>query len=270
MKFCYLDETGTGSEPVVILVGVIVDIQRMNRTKVDWDGLFEDISSLARKPITEIHTKDLIPGNDAWRGVDAPIRVEIVDTILDWLIERKHKLTFSAIDKQKFNKASDDRKDAFKNEWIAAAFHIALTLQKAHQGKKNNKGHTLLIFDKGKEPAELVEMLTNPPEWSDTFYDKSKKQAQLDQIIDVPFYADSQHIALIQIADLVCYILRRYSEIKDFGDKEKYTGELARYEAWVGKIQSLCLTTNHRYKKRGACITAQFFKDMAPSNLKNL
>lgn len=270
MKFCYLDETGTGQEPVVILVGIIIDIQRMNRTKLEWNGLFDELSQLAKKPITEIHAKDLIPGNDAWRGVDPNTRVQVVDTILNWLGTRNHRVTFSAIDKSRFGTCADIRKSALKNEWVASAFHIALSLQKEHQSKEKNKGHTVLIFDKGKEPIELVELLINPPEWSDTFYNRGKKQSQLDQIIDVPFYADSQHISLIQIADLICYVLRRYSEIKDYGSAENYSGELARYEGWVEKIKALCIATNQRYKKRGACDTSKFFAELAPSSLTKL
>ena len=107
MKFCYLDETGTGQDTVVIVVGVVVDVQRMNRTKQEWQKLFEDISNLAHKPIREIHAKDLIPGNSEWRGVHGDVRADIVTTILKWLVDRKHKVTFSAIDKAKFAVCSD-------------------------------------------------------------------------------------------------------------------------------------------------------------------
>ena len=34
MKFCYLDETGTGQDTVVIMVGVIVDMYRSAKTNV--------------------------------------------------------------------------------------------------------------------------------------------------------------------------------------------------------------------------------------------
>ena len=51
MKFCYLDETGTGQNTAVILVGIVVDVQRMDLTKREWNRLFQEISNLARKPI---------------------------------------------------------------------------------------------------------------------------------------------------------------------------------------------------------------------------
>lgn len=222
MKFCYLDETGTDQHsPIVILVGVIVDIQRMRLAKQEWNDLFKKHAKLARKPITEIHAKDLIPGNDEWRGVDPETRVKVVTEIVDWFVKRKHQIAFAAVDKKGFcRQSNDERKQNLKNEWIAAAFHIALSLQKAYpkrKGNKSNKSNTLLIFDKGNtsDIDKLINLLINPPSWSDTYYRQEKKD-RLDKIIDVPFYADSHHVPLIQIADLICYILRRYSQLKDY------------------------------------------------------
>ena len=101
MKFCYLDETGTGKESVVIMVAMIIDIQRMNRTKLEWSDLFDELSRLANKPISEIHAKDLIPGHGAWHKIHPKVRVQVVDGILHWIENRKHKITFSAIDKSR-------------------------------------------------------------------------------------------------------------------------------------------------------------------------
>lgn len=33
MKFCYLDETGTGTEPFALIIGILVDANRMKPTK---------------------------------------------------------------------------------------------------------------------------------------------------------------------------------------------------------------------------------------------
>lgn len=270
MKFCYLDETGTGQDTVVIIVGVIVDVQRMNRTKQEWRELFDAIAAVAKKDITEIHAKDLLPGNDAWRGVDAQIRDRVVDLILDWLIERKHSLTFSAIDRKRFKASTDTRCIVLVDEWCAAAFHVMLTLQKAHQKNEKNKGHTLLIFDKGKSTASILGLVQQPPDWSDTYYERGKKQEQLDQIIDVPFFAESHHVPLIQIADLIGYILRRWADLEDYQQIEKYEGERAKYERWIGKIKQVCLKTSFRYLKRSGCDTAKFYRSLAPESLQAL
>ena len=39
MKFCYLDESGMGSEPIFVLAGIVVDATRMHITKAAWNDL---------------------------------------------------------------------------------------------------------------------------------------------------------------------------------------------------------------------------------------
>lgn len=223
MKFCYLDETGLDQNTAtLIVVGVVVDVQRMNRTKVEWGDLFSKLSGLAKKPVKEIHAKDLIPGRNAWFSVKPEVRNQIVDTILDWFAERKHLITFGAVDKVKFKSlGNDERALDLKTPWDVAAFHVVLTLQRAYQKNKKNKGHTVFIFDKGQSPDTLVRLIMDPPDWSGTYYGFSNKHEALDQIIDVPFYAESHHVPLVQVADLICYILRRFTELVEYESPEK-------------------------------------------------
>ena len=273
MKFCYLDETGTGEEPVVILVAIIVDVQRMNLTKREWKGLFESLSELATKPVRQIHARDLIPGNGEWRGVDASTRHQVVDTILAWIAKRKHKITFAAVDKKKFCSLSDDsiRKTDLVNEWNTSAYHIVLSLQKLHKNEKGNKGDTLLIFDMHRPPKDLIRLIVDPPAWSDSYYDKKKNKDSLDNIIDVPFFADSQYIPLVQVADLICYILRYYCEYIDYEKRTHKPDVFAHYERWVQRIQEQCIDTSFRYVAKGrACETAIFFRELAPNSLRKL
>ena len=223
----------------------------------------------------EIHAKDLIPGRGAWSGVDASMRHKVVDTILDWLLERKHKFTFAAIDKTSFANlaATDERRKDLKDERIAAAFHIVLSLQKAHQirkkpkskkmtvkeNKKTSAGHTVLIFDSGKEPERLVELVVNPPSWSDSYYGYSGHGNRLDQIIDVPYYAGSHRVPLLQISDLICYILRYYSDYVDFGKHSSRPDVFVHYKGWTERISNLCIGRSDRYMKSRACDTSKFF-----------
>ena len=46
MKVCYCDESGTGDEPIAVLVGVVVDSQRMHVTKEHWGDLLENLSTI--------------------------------------------------------------------------------------------------------------------------------------------------------------------------------------------------------------------------------
>src|SRR5260370_426841 len=108
MKLCYCDETGIGTEPIAVMVGVVVDCQRIEKTK----------------------------------------------------------------------------------------------------------GHTIFIFDnENREEKHFKEFIFRPPAWSDSYYERGKKQPALEHVVDVPYFADSKDVALLQLADFTAYFLRRYAEI---------------------------------------------------------
>ena len=196
----------------------------------------------------------------------------MVDQILQWFAGRKHKIAFAAVDKQRFQDLNDDdvwKKD-LKDEWNAAAFHIVLSIQRFFAKEKGNKGNTLFVFDRGKPPTTLIDLILNPPNWSDTYYEREQKQERLDKIVDIPFYADSHNIQLIQIADLVCYILRRFADINDYGQAESYSGELQRYDGWINIMKNSFIPKSHRYRKQKPTDTSQFFKSLAPECLIKL
>jgi hypothetical protein len=141
MKFCYLDESGTGDEPYAVMVGVIVDAQRMHLTKIHWQELLQILSDIIGRQVTEIHTRDFYADNNQWRGIDIPQRAAIISAIFEWLQDRKHHITYSAVDKKRF--LSD-----FQNEhqykdigslWRFLALHNVLSIQKHYQKQENNK-----------------------------------------------------------------------------------------------------------------------------------
>jgi hypothetical protein len=39
MKFCYLDESGTGGQHIAVMAGVVADAHRVHSTKDAWSGL---------------------------------------------------------------------------------------------------------------------------------------------------------------------------------------------------------------------------------------
>ena len=101
MEFVYIDESGTGSELYAVMVGIIVDAQRMRPTKNDWKDL---LSTLIGEKIEEIHTRDFYSGNGKWRNLEGEKRAKIINAIFNWLRERKHNIVFTAVDKKNLKK----------------------------------------------------------------------------------------------------------------------------------------------------------------------
>ncbi len=273
MKFCHLDESGMGDEPYLVVAGIIVDATRMHVTKEAWADFLDSLSKAAGKRIYEFHSREFYRGKGVWRGTDGSKRAQVIETILNWIEMRKHTCVFSGVIKAKCKKylSNDDRITQFKSIWCIAAMHCTLQIQKQHQRIKGRKGHSVLIFDREvMEETDLSSLIHEPPDWIDTYYTRDKKQLALDQIVDVPFFADSKHVLLAQIADLLAYILRTSVEIQDGLLPEKYKGEGPKMREWSERISRIAHPRSSRYPTKGRCPAAQLFWDVAPSSIRTL
>lgn len=273
MKFCYVDESGTGDEPFAVMVGIIVDAQRMHVTKNDWLELLRVLSGICGKEVKEFHTREFYRGNGMWRSINGNDRSEIISAVLKWLKDRKHEVTFAAVNKEIFK--SEQNKEIIlkdiKSIWCFMGLHLMLTIQKHFQANPKNKGNTIFIFDNEvKEEAHFGIIVNNPPEWTNNYYNKKKSSLPLDQVIDVPYYADSKDVHLIQVADLIAYLLRLYVEIKEKVRSSSYQDEEYKLDNWVEQIALLCLPVSTRYPARGRNKAVEIFYKTAPDSLRKI
>lgn len=275
MKFCYVDESGHGDEDILVLAGVVVDSSRMHITKQGWEELLNTLSRRVRRPVAEFKTRFFYKGRGTWQDLDGAARSAVIDAIIDWLGERRHDIAFAAIDKRKLRVLpKSDRPESFPDEcpsdWVLGAFHLLLGIQKYHQRFEKNKGHTVFIFDRQvRLERGLVDFVRSPPTWSDTFYSAHPK-SRLDQIVDVPYFADSQDVGLLQVADMFAYLLRRYGELEAGYDQPSYPDEKAKLRDWAKQIVSIALPRATRWPRRDVCVCARFFNAIAPTPLIEL
>ena len=150
----------------------------------------------------------------------------------------------------------------------ATAWHIALQLQRAHQPLRKNKGKTILVFDDNKHGiANVADSIYDPPAWTDDYYERGKKQGALDQLIDTPFAVKSHHVGLVQIADLYAAIFRRYAELTDHSDPERYPGERRHIVEWVQLLVPRLVAKGSRWPVRSKSKCAQWYISVAPASL---
>lgn len=286
MKFCYVDESGKGEEPILVLTGIVADVHRMHVTKADWLEILQALSRELNKPIEEFHTRHFYRGNGTWRSMDGKQRTAILDFILQWMAERNHKVVFSAVDKKKADDVKFDGKDQFLRNgrteyWKLGILHLMLSSQKYHQSKERNKGHTVMVLDKGSSEEEVAEIVLKPPTWTDSFYDYErvirKRKSELpnpelpfNMIVDVPYFADSLHVGMLQLADLFAYLLRHHAQLHCGYSRQEYDGEAAKVAGWVSKIAALVVPDNFRWKSAGGCECNKFFRAIAPEALLDL
>lgn len=268
MKFCYFDESGTGGHPVAVMAGVVADANRMHLTKAAWSELLGHLSGIVGSDVQEFHSYKFYGGHGIWKGIDGSGRAQIISAIIDWMAERKHKVTYSAVDRDRcYAQQKTDTRLADLSIWRTLGLHGVLALQRCHQAEKKPKGHTVLIYDEQvMEKEKHTEIILAPPEWTDNYYSRGKGDPPLEQLIDVPHFVDSKKVELVQVADLYAYILRRHFELVEEYDTPKYADEMAKIGGWAGSIFSQTISNGHIYPKRGASEAAKVFQSVAPTS----
>jgi hypothetical protein len=273
MKFCYIDESGLGNEPYAVMVGIITDAYRMHVTKNNWHGLLRTLSRSIGKPVPEIHTCDFYPGNGIWRGLTGDLRSRVTTSIFQWLNERKHLIICSAINTAEYEEQHNSGLLPSKIDsiWKCLGLHVILGIQKKFQSQEKNKGNTLLIFDDSKrESHQFADLINKPAQWTDDYYDRSQKRRRLDQIIDVPYFVDSRHASLIQMADFAAFFLRRYIEIVTGVVPPRYPDEGEKIAGWIGLLCQRHISRSATYPKRGRTNAQEFFWSLAPDCIRDM
>jgi len=205
-------------------------------------------------------------------------RAEIITAIFNWLHERKHQIVYTAIHKERFFRDfnNNERLREIGTLWRFMAMHIALSLQKKYQGVPrgrnrtiNPKGAIVLIFDrKYSEQQQFTNLLLSPPDWTDTYYDKKPNQEKMSQIIDVPHFVDSRQVGLIQLADFICFFLRKYIELQMGLVHPAYRNELERVRNWTNLILSRSIPKNYIFLRKGRCECSELFYRYAPQIIR--
>lgn len=273
MKLCYCDESGTGDEPIAVMVGIVVDAHRMHVTKDHWTELLVALSCVVGRSINEIHTRDFYSGNGVWRGMKGPERSQVITEVFNWIDARRHHVVYSSVEKSAYYTSlkAGQVPPEVATPWRFMGMHLLLSVQKIHQRQEKTKGHTIFVFDnEEREQMRFTDLVTNPPAWTDSFYDKGKKQSRLDQIVDVPYFCDSEEVGLLQVADFVAYFLRRHAEIAAGYSKPNYPGEMDKLNGWVATLRSGCLGGSMMYPATGRCDCAHLFYTHAPEVVRTL
>lgn len=110
-----------------------------------------------------------------------------------------------------------------------------------------------------------MDFLLDPPEWADEYYQRRKKQDPFDQLVHTPFYVKSHHVGIVQLADLVAFVYRRYLQVVRHG--ESYDGELDRLTGWVERLDECLLAPAARTPKRQSGPAPEFIGAVSPSEL---
>jgi hypothetical protein len=251
MKFAYVDESGDRDQgDVFVMAGVLVDAYRLRKYTARFDAMIK--AFLAKHPGApkELKTKNFINGDGGWSKVDPEERKKFLSQICS-LVAECGKVFSIAFSFSRFSKAAQGSSGQpfGDNYWLGAALFVAALVQKRMQTERGNKGLTVFICDDNKQGmASLADALYLGDSWFDPIYQRSVKRRgetvwedvaddqRFDQIVNCAFAIKSQHSSLVQVADAVCYVYRRYLELKS--ESEAWSGEKKYFSELVGKLET--------------------------------
>ena len=283
MKFLYVDESGPGSDgksDVFTMCGVMVDAYKIRKKTADFDQKLKSLHQITPGMLREMKTSRFINGKGAWKEIDEQERRNFLTEVCQLAVENGGKIFGIGFSIRSFKTASKaglgPTTKKRMNHWLSGAIFISCLVQKKMQSSGKNKGLTVVIMDDNEqEMSSLSDQLYECDPWYDGLYqirDKRPKKTgwlprrpsnRLDHIINTAFAIKSHHSSLIQVADVISYVYRRYLELMSLD------------EVWIGErdyYKKLVKILEPAREKLGQCPTeelcVEFFKQTVHTGWK--
>ena len=203
MYILYVDDAGSvgnHSERHFILAGIALferHIEHLERT-LNYLAVQTGLSDPAT---LEFHGNQMLPGSKRWRAVRGELdRRKIIRTALGATAALRGKWALFGV---VVNKAAISPRDPveYAFEQLCSRFDYFL----GRQVRNGARQRGLIILDRTTRETRLQELATS-------FRRDGHSWGRLKNIVDVPFFVDSQATRAIQYADLVTYALWRKFE----------------------------------------------------------
>lgn len=274
MYACYIDESGHCGEkydpnqPVEVLCGVLTDVTKLFKTKREHSKFMELLEENSIST-TELKAGDIHRGRKGWSGIDPKKRRDFIESLLQWAHDRSCKYIISPIDSEKFFNGKDAGcpiSHRLLYPYEAGCMNIILAIQRQQKTKKNNKGKTWIILDEqNSHDKRITKLLDTDLEFTDgyTGFSTKGKVPRLGEVIDIPFFSKSHKSVVIQIADLVAYIVNRYLLLTVYRKLESYTDELKVIWKWYSIIKDDLVVHSH-INPPGTDALSIFYRDVRP------
>ena len=252
MKFVYVDESISDpkhANRIFVMAGLMVDAYKLRKvTSIANAFVKKFLEDYKLSKYGEIKASKFL--NNSKIGLKD--RKQRIMELCKMIPDNKIKICGIAILLKNFSESVEAYKNNshiikdIKQAWHVSAVFISSLIQKK-MTKEKNKGLTVLIFDDHKKGIyEISEFLNFPNSWFDIHQEiknnkpikkklKCNSSEKFDKIINTAFSIKSHHSSLIQFADVVCYVYRRWLELKK--SKEKYPGEKNYYQELIDTLE---------------------------------
>jgi hypothetical protein len=204
----YLDESGDpntwAQNDNFVLAGVAVHEGQVRRLSRQFDAIQHRFFPSISVPI-EFHAQHIHGAKDRFRQMDPANRAALLKSAYD-VIRRAgfpNVIAFmTAIHVSAVTDASQALRDCLED--ICQRFNTFLV----RQFQMGHKDKGLLIMDKSGREARVRELMAE-------FERCGTQRGYLGNIMDVPYFADSAHTRMVQMADLLAFAGGRYFNAHD-------------------------------------------------------
>ena len=284
MKICYIDETGSEeNSPYYVMAGICFDFIKHSKctreTNIKIANIKKRFFDINKKHCLEIKTKRFINGNDGWSSVPHEERDAFITEILKVFqtsFTNSFDIYLSVIDNNKYQGLAHPYKTEINSKWVINALHIILQRESDifnTKKNKNNKALTFMIYDNHVEITKLNDLLYTPKKYLYEYFTvKSStkiKTPRFQAVVGEGFCINSQHSGLCQLADICCYIIRRYIELMS-GKPEAYKGEKIKYTGWYNQLKDKIYFYSNLYKKKPDAEILSFYNRLLPDNCSSI
>jgi hypothetical protein len=258
MHFFYIDEAGCNGRdlenpesPIFVLGSLIVSDEKWNTT----NGKFSEIISEYFEDVPEnfeLHAEQLLSpeGDGPFAGHDREKRNNLVNQLLELIIEKSHHTAYFAIDK---NSLSDNLpldleiKDYldFEAPYLISFDYLLSLFEWYTKDRLGKSARALIILDeKGEFESEIRQVVKYQK------YDVPKSR-RLKWIVEFSYPISSHSNPMVQLADLISYLVKKYLEIEN-GYRDEYLSEVKNiYRGFYSKIDERLIRRQiKRYDER--------------------
>ncbi len=235
MYLCYVDESGnTGgnlqdiNQPKLLLGAVLVPMHRIKEIEDDLRVLaYRHFAAESRNTDFEFHGDAIYNARGRYfKKLTMEKRIEILSDLVELAVKYVDlKLGYVSIQKAKY----------FARPHIQqTAFSMVVERLEEHLARQENAYCVLVADEQNEIEQKLIDDLDHYKQHGTRF---GYKSVQVERIIDSVHFVQSKNNLLMQLCDVICYIIRKGKESDDVMMKEfldlHQTGPKQSYKDWV-------------------------------------
>lgn len=199
MYLLYTDDSGSISDPnqpFFILAGIAVFERQVHWVEQELNKIASRFNANNHFAI-EFHGSPMRSGKECWRGISPQDRLQAAKDVLAVCASNATiKIFASVIDKRKSNGFHIIERSF---EQLSSRFDMFLT----RKHRKSNTQRGLMILDKSTSEIQIQSLARE-------FKYSGHRWGTLNNFADVPLFVDSKATRLIQLADMVCFAIKRH------------------------------------------------------------